>query len=601
MLKLENSYFHYFVITISFLISLLYAIPNLYPDQPCISISANNPKNNLEKLHDYLVKAEAENKFKVVGMHIEGKELIIRFDGVESQMAAMEHLEKNIHASYSKSLNLLPSTPDWLRYIGAKPMKLGLDLRGGVHLLLEVDTAHQNEQNHALDSKEILRKLRSSAITYQQAQFNKKGALSIEFNNKKDQENAHNFLKTHFPNHDLNVKNQSITIRSSQQANQAKSDYIIQKTLESVQNRVNELGLSEAIVQKQGNKQISVDIPGIQDINRAKAILGNTATLSFHMVSYDKEAKNTSKIQDRDGRTYEVEKYPLLKGDAITYATTSSQDGQPLVQVRLGGGNEQAFYQATQENVGKQMAIVLHEKNSNANSKKRETHSRIISAPVIQQALGSSFVINGMQSLEESETLALLLRSGSLAAPIDIVEEKTIGPSLGAENIQKGLTSIVMGFSAIVLFMIVYYRKFGIIANIGLFFNLIMIVTLLSWLDATLTLPAMAAVVLSVGMAVDANVLIHERIREELRLGKTDIKALHLGYDKAFSTILDANITTLIVSLVLYSLSSGMIKGFSITLILGLVVSMFTSVYVTRIISWRYFHQLGDLKQAVGI
>ena len=597
MLVLQNRYLHYSFITMTLLVCLIYSIPNFYPDQPCITIAAKN-EDGLAKLTTQLSQLKLGDKFTIVDQSIDDTNLILRFNDISSQMQAHDLLQNTLDENYETSLNLLPSTPNWLKYLGAQPMKLGLDLRGGVHLLLQVDTEHANNHQSNVDLKDILLRLRQTNVDYDKAEIN--SDKIIIHCSEDNLSAAKSFFKNYYPKHKLEIHGKELHLQKTSSSEKAKQHYLMQKTLESVEKRVNELGLSEAIVQRQGQNQISVDIPGIQDINKAKAIIGNTATLSFHLVDYDNN-ENSLQVDDRQGNTLSINPKPILTGDAITYASTTTDNGQPLVQVRLGGGNEQSFYQATRENIGKQIAIVISEKKANKQTHVRNTSRSIISAPVVQQALNNQFVINGMRSAQEAETLSLLLRSGSLAAPIDIVEEMTVGPSLGSDNIHKGVLSIAAGFAGIVVFMLVYYRTFGIIANIGLMFNLVMILTLLSWLDATMTLPSMAAVVLSVGMAVDANVLINERIREELRLGKNDIEALHLGYERAFATILDANVTTLIVSIVLYGLGSGVIKGFAVTLIIGLGAAMFTSVYVTRIITWSLFNRLGNIATAVGI
>ncbi len=599
MLELKNSYLHYCTIGFTLILCLLYSIPNFYPDYPCITITSDE-SSNLQTFNDTYINENFIKQFKLQSHQIVNNQVELQFDNVTSQMQALDHLNKTMPNTYQASLHLMPSTPHWLKNLGAQPMKLGLDLQGGVHLLLQVDTTNA-QKGSTIDLKDILRKMRDNNVEYQQASIINQQSVKIVASNETQLSKVKKHIKTFYPNHRIDYKPLSVIVSMSEAAQQGKTQYLVQRTLESVEKRVNELGLSEAVVQTQGRQQISVDIPGTQDINKAKSILGNTATLSFHLVKDRENTNNTLEIKDRHNHTLQVDKQAVLHGDAITYASATADGGQPLVQVRLGGGNEHSFFQATRDNVGKQLAIVLSENKIDKTTKQRQTTKTIISAPVIQQALHTNFVINGLRSHQEAETLSLLLRSGSLAAPIDIVEEMTIGPSLGSENIQKGLLSIGVGFGAIILFMVAYYRTFGLIANIGLFFNLIMILTMLSWLDATLTLPSMAAVILSVGMAVDANVLINERIREELRQGKTDIQALHLGYDKAFATILDANITTLIVSIVLYALGTGVIKGFAITLIIGLAASMFSAVYVTRIITWTVFHYLGNIQSTIGI
>lgn len=607
MLILNHKRWHQALLCFTLLVSFIYSLPNYYQDTPVVTIDVSKENiSQLVKAHALIKELAKQPEYGIQAAEYSNpQQYVIRFSNVDKQMQLKDYLQGKLGSSCQLSLSLLPSTPKWLRYLGAAPMKLGLDLRGGVHLLLHVDASRAAVPARSDDSTKILKQLRNNSIRYLQAEIKQATqTIQLTFDSRDELLQAQKLLSQD-PKLGLTVDGLRMQIVSKNQNYNSHLEYVIQKTLESVQKRVNELGLSEAIVQRQGDQHISVELPGIQDINKAKSILGNTATLRFHLVANaSTEPKNTLAVKN-SGQAYQVEKDVILSGDAITYASASNQDGSPQVEVQLGGGGESLFHQATRDNVGRALAIIMYEtissKQPGTATVKRKEISRVISAPRINQPLHNRFVITGLQSFEEADTLALLLRSGSLAAPIDIDQETTIGPSLGAENIHNGLVSIAVGLVAIVAFMTAYYRSFGLIANIGLVFNILMMVCLLSWLDATMTLPAMAAVVLSVGMAVDANVLINERIREELRLGRSDSQAVSLGYEKAFATILDANVTTLIVSAVLYGLSSGMIKGFAVTLIIGLLVSMFSSVYVTRIITWSLFNRLGNIKAAVGL
>ncbi len=603
---LKNPLFHYLIIALVFVTSLLFSLPNLYPDSPALKITAPNAS-----LAQDLKKSLASDQFLAFhpSCHLTSEtEALCLFTSVDEQMHAREHLVQSLPHTFQTSLSLVESTPSWMQSLGLHPMKLGLDLRGGVHLLLNVETNHAQKGQETNTFKDILQMLRTQNVSYKRANI-ADGALTLTFSHDALQRQAQKSLTTQYPHMSLTIDQLSLIVKPSAAASEQKTDYIMNKTIESIEKRVNELGLSEAVVQKHGSKQISVDIPGIQDIEHAKSILGNTATLSFQLVnshlgpnasSSQLRSQDSELVVDESGRSLAVFKKSVLSGDAITYATASSQEGKPVVQIQLGGGGEEAFYQTTRDNVGNQLAIIIMHSTLN-DAGERLVHKKLISAPVIQQPLKNAFVISGLHSYQESDTLSLLLRSGSLAAPVDIIEEMTVGPTMGAENIQSGLFSIVVGFVLIMAFMLFYYHSFGIIANLALLFNLLLIVCLLSWLSATLTLPSMAAIVLTVGMAVDANVLINERIREELRAGVDPTTALTAGYDKAFATIFDANITTLIVSLVLYSLSSGMIKGFSVTLIIGIMASMFTSVYVTRVATWSLFPRINNLSRAIGI
>ena len=402
----------------------------------------------------------------------------------------------------------------------------------------------------------------------------------------------------------------------SKQNTQDMTDYALEKTITTLNNRVNELGVSEAVIQRQGEKNISVDLPGIQDTTRAKEILGKTATLRFHLVDDTQDANNAkfngaplgTKLYDYEGRPILLKNQIVLSGASVTFAQAVTQDARPAVFIKLGGGGESLFHKITGKNVGNRLAVVYVEteiKKQMIDGKwviKHIPHERIISAAVIRSALGNSFEVSGLYSQEEAENLALLLRSGSLAAPVDIVQEMTVGPSLGKANIYKGVLSVAIGSLLVILFMLAYYRLFGLVANIALVFNVIIIVALLSLLGATLTLPGIAGIVLTVGMAVDANVLINERIREELRNGMNPLDCISAGYDRAFTTIVDANVTTLIVAMILFSLGSGSVKGFAITLTIGLLASMLTSIYFTRAIIDVIYNRNKDVKSiSIGI
>lgn len=606
MVVLRHAWAHFTLIGVVFFLSLLFSLPNLYPEKPAVTVHASSPEA-LRSAARILLDDQAFRVFGPKCSSSTDSSFVCVFPTVDAQMQAKEYLQAKLGADFSLSLALRDSTPSWMQHLGLAPMKLGLDLRGGVHLLVNVDTSQLLKSDGTASFKEILGQLRNIGIAYTQVNLSQDNlSLSVQ---KHALDKTKELLNQQFSQFAFDLQDNRFKISSKSESQEGKIRYVVDKTLESIEKRVNELGLSEAIVQKHGNNQISIDLPGIQDIQHAKSILGNTSTLSFQLVhaSVPRDTPTAQLVQygaeqvyDDQGRPLIVHTDSVLSGDAITYATASSQEAKPVVQIQLGGGGEERFYQSTKANVGRQLAIVLVESKAEEDGTRAYT-KRIISAPVIQQPLRNAFVITGLRSYEESETLSLLLRSGSLAAPVDIVEEMTIGPSMGAENIQKGLFSIAIGFIAIMSFMVIYYNLFGWIANAALLLNLFCIMCLLSWLSATLTLPAMAAIVLTVGMAVDANVLINERIREELRMGASPATSLVSGYDKAIATIYDANITTLIVSLVLFGLSSGMIKGFAVTLIIGILASVFTSVYVTRIISMTVFHRMGDLSKAIGM
>lgn len=592
------------LIITSLVLSLIYALPNFYPDVPILDIHHEPGMHQalLQSLTDTRIQT---TRYRIIGDDEATGTFRLGFSNTEQQMQAKQFVEKKHGHNVQTDINLLPNTPRFFQWFGAMPMKLGLDLRGGVHLLLEVDTSG-NQSLQGNEMTQALESLRKHKIRYQKAQKHASG-FHIAFHSNNDQQQAQQHLRKHFPMLTTATipatTSFSLQVHASEEGQQRHLAYLMQKTIESIQNRVNELGLSEAIVTQQGNKHISVDLPGIQDIQKAKALLGNTSSLRFHLVKNIGESHANTKelvVKNDSEVAFTLDEQPLLTGDAIVYAVAANHEGKPVIQVQLNSSASRHFYSHTQANIGKPMAIVLAKSELDA-QKKRITHQRIISSPIIQDALKDSFIISGIHSTQETETLALLLRSGSLAAPVDIVSQTTVGPSLGADNIRKGVISIALGLGAIMLFMVAYYRRFGLIANFSLLLNLSIMVMLMSWLEATLTLPAMAAMVLSVGMAVDANVLINERIREEIRLGKSDEQATKLGYEKAFSSIFDANVTTLIVAGILYLFSGGVIKGFAITLIVGLLASLYTSVYVTRVTTVAFFSRLSPLSKAIGV
>ena len=598
---------HYLFIVVTLFIGIVYTCVNFYPDLPVVSVISTKTESNLERSDLEALMSKTPSKvshgYQLIHDEPNGRYLIA-FPSVDQQMIAKDYINSVHKGTYLASPNLKSNYPDWLRYLGASPMKLGLDLRGGVHLTLNVDLEKSND-SASLAQKNMVKKIQSLGADYDSATF-EGSKLVLSFADQGLLEEARKIIDSSQFAKISSESGNTLIVQSNAQAELDKTNYIMQRTLESINRRVNELGLSEAVIQRQGLSQINIDLPGIQDIQRAKSIIGNTATLSFHIVSSFNPLKPVNdddfKISTKDGAQIWLQSESVLTGDAINFAVASNEKGKPIIQINLAGGaTEQAFYTATSENKGGNLAIVYQETSTDPITKERTVKKSVLSAPRINQALGSSFIIEGMRSHEEASTLALLLRSGSLAAPIDIVHETTVGPSLGEDNIQKGLFSIAIGFFVIVVFMLSYYRIFGLIANLGLLYNLLLIVTCLSLLDATISLPSMAAIVLTVGMAVDANVLINERIREEIRLGSSLNQSIRLGYDKAFATILDANVTTFIVSIVLYTLGSGMIKGFAITLIIGLVCSMISSVYATRIFTRAIQHRITDLPKAIGI
>lgn len=588
-------------------ISIIYALPNLYSEDPVVQVSAKNlekPKQLKQKVHALLDREKIN--YQSIKTTPDGLE--VRFRSTDTQLLARDVIRNGLNKDYTVALNLAPSTPAWLMAIGAEPMKQGLDLRGGVHFLLEVDIDSVINRRYEGLMKNISQDLRESGIRYSGIRYVADKGVTLRFRNTQSLDSAIGELSQKFTSLLITqAKNGNVlsVALTSGELNTIRQNTIDQ-TMSILRNRVNELGVGEAVVQQQGATRVAVDLPGIQDAARAKQILGGTATLRFHMVDQDNDAgiaKQTgaipvgSKLYMMGGQPLLLKRQVVLSGDSITSAVSSfdQQTASPAVQVQLGGGGESFFVKTTRENIGKRMAIVFVEsktrleKVGEKNKRITTREERVISAPVIQSALGNNFQITGLQDSQEASNLALLLRAGALPAAIYPIEERTVGPSLGKENIRRGMISLEVGMALILITMIVYYRIFGLVANIALLLNLIVLSAILSLIGATLTLPGIAGIVLTVGMAVDANVLIYERIREELRHGLSPQAAIYAGYDRAFATIIDANITTMIVGLVLFAIGTGPVKGFAITLCIGLLTSMLTGVTYTRaIVNWIY-------------
>ncbi|HHT9951481.1 TPA: protein translocase subunit SecD [Legionella pneumophila] len=588
-------------------IGFVYAIPNLYTENPVVQISAGTDEDT------ETIKNQAESILKNANMDY--KSLVVERDGVEivfsstdSQLLARDMIKNSLGSDYTVALNLAPSTPAWLEAIHADPMKQGLDLRGGVHFLLEVDVESVISRRYEGVMKNIGQELREAGIRYSGIRYLSDKGIELRFRDSESMENALVELRQKISDVvfvKTKTQNSILGAISPAELNSIRQN-TIEQTMSILRNRVNELGVGEAVVQQQGATRVAVDLPGIQDAARAKQILGGTATLEFHLVDQENDpfiAKQTGvvpvndKLYMMDGHPILLKRQVVLSGDSITSAVSSfdQQTASPSVQIQLGGGGESLFTKVTRENIGKRMAIVFVETKTTSQTingeEKRVTkkEERVISAPVIQNALGSNFQITGLTDSKEASNLALLLRAGALPAAIYPVEERTVGPTLGKENIRRGLISLEVGMGLILVLMLVYYHFFGLIANIALMLNLVFLCALLSIIDATLTLPGIAGIVLTVGMAVDANVLIYERIREELRNGLSPQAAIHAGYERAFSTILDANVTTLIVAIILFAVGTGPVRGFAVVLSLGLLTSMLTGITYTRaIVNWYY-------------
>lgn len=609
----------YAFILVVLLFGILYSVPNLFPDEVAVQVSARSGTPVDKKVMDNLKQVLTTNDITYKSMEPEAKGyLLIRFNSAEDQLKADDLIRVALGDDYTVALNLASTTPDWLSAIGAEPMKLGLDLRGGVHFLLavDVDTLLKTRQNGNL--RGLGSELRRAMIRYRELSLGPNNSIILNFRDEASQSKAADVIRQNFP--DLTIKTYTnldgygITAQLSQQAVLAAQDAAIEQTTDVLRKRINALGIAEPVVQRQGAERISVDLPGVQDTARAKLILGGTATLEFHLVDTEHDATDTSNVP-LGSKLYRFENTPvllknqsILSGSSITNAASNiGQDGRPSVDIRLGGGGEAAFYRITGENIGKPLATVYIETlmqptivDGKQSFVARKTE-RIINIATIQSALPSSFQITGIKNAKEALDLALLLKSGALPAPISIVAESTLGPSLGRANIDKGILSLEVGMVFIILFMVVYYRVFGLLADLALVFNLVLLVAVLSILGMTLTLPGMAGIVLTVGMAIDANVLIFERIREELRNGLSPQAAIKAGYERAFSTIVDSNVTTLIAAVALYGVGSGSIRGFALTLSIGLICSMFTAITGSRALVNLLYGSRHVKKLSIGI
>lgn len=593
----------YFLILIVLSFGIIYALPNLYAPDPAVQISYNDstlsPDLKLQKRLTKVLEANtSENKVPEVEIH--ENYALIRLASSKEQLRVKE-LFSTVGDDLIVALNLAPTTPQWLKNIGGEPLKLGLDLRGGVHFLMEVDTqkALNNRQNGTL--LDIRRKLRGEKIRYNSLFVEKDQAIKLKVTQESVFDNATELLEDNYPQFTISYTeagNQfEISLRlTEQEIEQIEADAIDQN-LTTLRNRVNELGVSEPIVYRQGKKRIVVQLPGIQDTAEAKKILGKTATLEFHLeAEHDTPRTRKTSYPHRDKRmgVSELQDQIIIGGDQVATAQASfDENGIPQVNITLDGAGGTRMHRTTRDKIGKRLGVLfVEQKNKTSYARDAQGNQvaiqqtfetkEIISLATIQAALGTKFRITGLDSPQESSELALLLRAGALAAPMRFVEERTVGPSLGKDNINAGILSMELGMALVLLFTLFYYRIFGVAACLALGTNIVLLVAIMSILSATLTLPGIAGIVLTVGMAVDANVLIFSRIKEELKQGTEPLQAIDQGYDKAFLTILDANLTTLLVAVILYSFGTGPIKGFSVTLSIGIITSMFTAILGTR-------------------
>ena len=577
----------YLLIGLTLVVAFLYALPNFYGEVPAVQVS---PLKSTEKADQALLK-QAEAAVQAAGIKsesafLDGNSVKLRFNSTDEQIKAKDALQAQLGERNTVALNLLSASPQWLSSIRALPMYLGLDLRGGVHFLLQVDMKAALEKAAIRTQGDIRTELRNEKIRY--GRIAREGnRVEVKFATRDQRDAAIEALARAYPDLVLSGSDgaEEFTLAATlkPEAERRIQEFAVKQNIQTLRKRVNELGVAEPVIQQQGVDRVVVQLPGVQDTAKAKDILGRTATLEIRLVDEegDINVAATGQVpfgdelyQSRDGRPVLVKKDVVLTGDSITDASPGfDNNNRPAVHINLDGKGARLFKDITRENVGRRMAILLIEHGQ----------TEVITAPTIQEEIGGGRVqITGMESPQESSDVALLLRAGALAAPMTIVEERTVGPSMGKENIEKGFHSNIWGFIAVVIFMVFYYRVFGLFSSMALAINGFFLIALLSMLQATLTLPGMAAIALTLGMAIDANVLINERVREELRNGATPQAAIHAGYDRAWSTILDSNLTTLIAGIALFWLGSGPVRGFAVVLCLGILTSMFSAVTVSR-------------------
>ncbi|HEB95811.1 MAG TPA: protein translocase subunit SecD [Sedimenticola thiotaurini] len=590
------------LVVLVMLIGILYALPNLFDQDPAMEISGTRRATVDRAVENRVLEALKQAGIEVKSLDRASNRLLLRFRDSDTQLRAKDVLEETLGGDYTVALTLSTDVPAWLRAIGAKPMYLGLDLRGGIHVLIDVDmeaAVRQALDRYAGDIRTFLRKqkLRYSRVSQ------KADRVEIAFKDPAVRDRAYDALGNEFRDLLLESRDEGgdylVEVRMSRVEQKTVRKFALDQNITTLRNRVNALGVSEPVIQQQGESRIVVQLPGAQDPAKLKEILGATATLEYRLVDTEHSVEDAlagkvppgSKLyRTRDGEPLLLKKRVIVTGNQITDASSGfdQRSGQPAVFVSLDGQGARRMRNMTTENVGKPMAVVFIETRSETRMVDGRKVTRkvpveeVISVANILEPFGRRFQTTGLDSPAEAHDLALLLRAGALAAPIDIVEERTIGPSLGQDNIDQGFVSVVIGMLLVVLFMALYYRAFGLVADLALVMNLVLIVAVLSMLQATLTLPGIAGIVLTVGMAVDANVLIFERIREEIRNGSTPQASIFAGYDKALSTIVDANITTLIAAVVLFAFGTGPIKGFAVTLFIGILTSMFTAIVGTR-------------------
>ena len=594
------------LVLIVFGIGIIYSLPNLYGDDPSVQVSSTQTL-----LIEQDRANQIESDIKTLGVPVKAFEfkdgrILARFTNTDDQLKVADFLRDKLGSNYTVALNLAPTTPAWLRALGAQAMYLGLDLRGGVHFLLEVDMDAAVKQAEDRYNDDLRLALRSAKMRYQSVAKDN-GFIKITLKSPEDKPELMELLAKDFRTLDITEpENQDqVWLKVSEKEVREIKKFAVSQNMTTLRNRVNELGVAEPVIQQQGENRIMVQLPGVQDTTRAKEILGTTATLEYRLVDTEHDVQQAvaghvpvgSRLYyEKKGNPILLDRRVIVTGDQIVDASSGQdQDGRPSVNISLNGVGAAKMAKTTQVSVGKPMAVVFIEYKvetkvvDGQKVRHKEKVEKVINVATIQGVFSKRFQTTGLDSPQEARNLSLLLRAGALAAPVDIVEERTVGPSLGQDNIDKGMLSFVVGFGLVVLFMAVYYRLFGMIANLALAFNVVIVVAILSMLQATLTLPGIAGIILTVGMSVDANVLIFERIKEELSNGNTPQSAIFIGYDKAFATILDSHFTNLVVAVVLFAFGTGSIKGFAVTLIIGILSSMFTAITGTRmVINWLY-------------
>ncbi len=623
----HTPWWKWLIIAVVIVPGAFYALPNLFGDDPGVQMrgvrGARLGTAELGEVQKVLESSEVKYKSAV----LDERGIRVRFATTDAQLQARDLLESRLASGTTVALTLLPAAPDWLSQVGALPMYLGLDLRGGVHFLLEVDmqsAVRRAEDRYIADLRSTLREAK---IRYQKVGRDGSGGITVVLRDPAVLADAVDEIRQTLPGLVIADAKDSadgaLRMRLSDNEVAELSEFALEQNITALRNRVDELGVAEPVIQRQGDRRIVVQLPGVQDTARAKRILGRTATLEMMMVDEEhsldaalsgKVAPGSKIFRFRDGQPILLKKRVIYSGENIVDAAASidTQSGGAIVSITLDAIGARINQKITGKNIGKRMAVLYIESKSAIKTdadglavkgadgraiRVKQRIEEVITAPVIRDQLGKRFQIEGLDSVDEARDLSLMLRAGSLAAPVEIIEERTVGPSLGQANIDQGFQSVIIGFALVLVFMAIYYRVFGLFANVALALNLVMIVAVLSLLQATLTLPGVAGIVLTVGMAVDANVLIFERIREELRNGSTPQASIHTGYQRALSTIVDANLTTLIAAIVLFNFGTGPIKGFAVTLSIGILTSMFTAIVLTRALVNFFFggRRLKDL------